>query len=95
VNIVWISEALSAGYDGIILIGCKYGEDYQCHFIKGSELAETRGENVKEKLQQMALENERVEIHQLQISEYARIPEIFNNFAKMIEDIGMNPFKGM
>jgi len=94
-NIVWISEALSAGYDGVILIGCKYGDDYQCHFIKGSELAETRGENVREKLQQMALENERVELHQLQISEYEKIPEIFNTFAELIEEIGMNPFKGM
>jgi len=94
-NIVWVSEALSAGYDGIILVGCKYGDDYQCHFIKGSELAETRGDNVKEKLEQMALENERVVLHQLQISEYEKLPEIFNNMAEVIEDVGMNPFKGM
>jgi quinone-modifying oxidoreductase subunit QmoB len=95
VNIVWITEALSAGYDGIILMGCKFGEDYQCHFIRGSELAEIRGENVKEKLQQMALENERVELHQIEIADYEKIPQIFNNFAEMIEEIGMNPFKGM
>jgi len=95
VNSVWVTEALSAGYDGILLIGCKYGDDYQCHFIKGSELAATRGENIREKLQQMAMENERVELHELQISEYDRIPEIFNNFQKVIEKYGMNPFKGM
>ncbi len=95
VNIVWMSEALSAGYDGIILIGCKYGDDYQCHFVKGSELAETRGDNVREKLQQMALEEERLELHQLQMTEFEKIPEIFDKFAEMIEDIGMNPFKGM
>ncbi len=95
VNTVWISEALSVGYDGIILIGCKYGDDYQCHFVRGSELADIRGDNVKEKLQQMALENERVELHQLQISEFERIPEIFNTFTEVIDTIGMNPFKGM
>jgi quinone-modifying oxidoreductase, subunit QmoB len=95
INIVWITEALSAGYDGIILVGCKYGDDYQCHFIRGSELAETRGENVREKLQAMALEDERVQLHQLQISEYEKLPKIFDDFAEMIEDIGMNPFKGM
>ena len=61
VNTVWVTEAMSAGYDGVILIGCKYGDDYQCHFIKGSELAVTRGENIREKLEQMAMENERVE----------------------------------
>jgi quinone-modifying oxidoreductase subunit QmoB len=95
VNSVWITEAISAGYDGVILVGCKYGDDYQCHFIKGSELAVTRGDNIREKLQQMAMENERVEIHELQISEYARLPEIFDNFMEVIETYGMNPFKGM
>jgi quinone-modifying oxidoreductase subunit QmoB len=95
VNIEWVKEAVSSGFDGVILIGCKYGDDYQCHFIKGSELADSRGENIREKLEQMAMENERVELHQLQISEYERLPEIFNKFAEMIEEIGMNPFKGM
>jgi len=95
VNSVWITEAVSAGFDGIILIGCKYGDDYQCHFCKGSELAFSRGDNIREKLEQMQMENQRVELHQLQISEYEKLPEIFNNFANMIEEIGMNPFKGM
>jgi quinone-modifying oxidoreductase subunit QmoB len=94
-NVVWVNEAISAGYDGIILIGCKYGDDYQCHFVKGSELAASRQQNVREKLEQMAMENERVELHQLQITEYQRLPEIFSKFAELIEEIGMNPFKGM
>jgi quinone-modifying oxidoreductase subunit QmoB len=95
VNTVWVTEAVSAGYDGILLIGCKYGDDYQCHFIKGSELAVTRGENIREKLEQMAMENERVQLHQLEISEYDRLPEIFDSFMEVIEEYGMNPFKGM
>ncbi len=95
INSVWVSEAMSVGYDGVILIGCKYGDDYQCHFIKGSELASTRTDNIREKLQQMAMENERIELHQLQISEYAKLPEIFENFMSVIEEYGMNPFKGM
>jgi len=94
-NPVFVTDALSAGFDGVIMIGCKYGDDYQCHFIKGSELADYRGDNIREKLEQMAMENERVELHQLQISEYGKLPEIFNNFAELIEEIGMNPFKGM
>lgn len=95
INIVWITEAISAGYDGIILIGCKYGDDYQCHFVKGSELAASRSENVREKLEQMAIENERVELHQLDISEYEQLPKIFENFMEVLEEYGMNPFKGM
>jgi len=95
VNTVWISEAVSAGYDGVVLIGCKYGDDYQCHFIKGSELADTRGENIRDKLQKMALENDRVELHQLEIADYEKLPQIFDDFMKVIDKYGMNPFKGM
>ncbi len=95
VNMVWISEALSAGYDGITLIGCKYGDDYQCHFVKGSELASTRGSNARETLEKMAMEIERLEIHQLEISEYQRLPELLDSFTEVIEEYGMNPFKGM
>ena len=95
INVSWIAESVSAGFDGVILIGCKYGDDYQCHFIKGSELAVARGDNIKEKLEKMALENERVQLHQLQISEYRRLPEIFEELAEVVEEYGMNPFKGM
>lgn len=95
VNIIWIADALSMGYDGIILIGCKYGEDYQCHFIRGSELANKRMENVQEKLKQLALEPERVGFYTLSIDEYDKIPAIFNSFVDEIVKIGPNPYKDM
>ncbi len=94
VNIVWIADALSAGYDGILLVGCKSGDDYQCHFVRGSELMGTRGDNIREKLKQLALEDERVRVEELSISEYAKLPQIINEFSDEIEEIGMNPFKG-
>ncbi|MFO7654130.1 MAG: FAD-dependent oxidoreductase [Candidatus Krumholzibacteriia bacterium] len=94
VNTVWIGDSLSAGFDGVLLIGCKYGDDYQCHFIRGSELANTRMENVQDKLKQLALEEERVQIHTLAIDEYDRLPKLVNDFADEIEEMGMNPFKG-
>ena len=94
VNVVWIADALSRGFDGILLVGCKSGDDYQCHFIRGSELMGTRGDNIREKLIQLALEEERVRVEELPISDYERLPQIINEFAEQIEEIGMNPFKG-
>jgi len=94
VNIVWIADALSKGIDGVLLIGCKYGDDYQCHFIKGSELANDRIENIQETLQRLALEAERVQVLQLSISEYDKLPQIFDDFLEKIEEIGLNPYKG-
>ncbi|MBO4301168.1 MAG: hydrogenase iron-sulfur subunit, partial [Desulfovibrio sp.] len=35
VNAIWVSDAMSKGFDGVMLLGCKYGDDYQCHFVKG------------------------------------------------------------
>ncbi len=93
INTVWIADALSRGYDGILLVGCKSGDDYQCHFIKGSELMDKRSENVREKLTQLALEEERVRLEQLPISDFEKLPQIINEFAEQIDEIGMNPFK--
>ena len=77
-NIVWIADALSRGIDGVMLMGCKYGEDYQCHFAKGSELANRRLENVKETLQRLQLEPERIEVSQIAIDQYDKLPGMIN-----------------
>lgn len=95
VSTSWIADALSAGFDGVMLIGCKHGDDYQCHFIRGSELANIRMENVQEKLKQLVLEPERVEIHELAIDEYEKIPVLFNDFYETIKSVGPNPYKDM
>ncbi|MFC1970913.1 FAD-dependent oxidoreductase [Chloroflexota bacterium] len=95
INIVWIADALSKGIDGIIMIGCKYGDDNQCHFIKGSELANYRMEKVQETLQRLVLESERIQVLELSISEYDRLPQIFDDFMNKIQEIGPNPYKDM
>lgn len=95
VNKIWISDALSQGFDGIMQIGCKPGDDYQCHFIHGSELTQTRGENIQETLDKMMLEPERIRTEFLEINEYHKIPDIINDYVEEIELIGPNPFKGM
>lgn len=93
-NLVWIADSLSSGMDGIILIGCKHGDDYQCHFIKGSELAKYRLEKVQETLNRLQLESDRIQVHQLSINEYDKIPEIVNSMVETIDKFGLNPFKG-
>jgi quinone-modifying oxidoreductase subunit QmoB len=94
-NSVWVGDALSSGFDGVMLMGCKKGDDYQCHFVRGSELAEYRMGNVKEKLKQLVLEEERVEIQDIGISDYGKIPKIFDDFLETIESVGLNPYKDM
>ena len=95
VNKVWLSDALSQGFDGIMQIGCKPGDDYQCHFITGSELMETRAENMQETFQTMMLEPERLKTVFIEINEYNKIPEIINDYVEEIEELEPNPFKDM
>jgi quinone-modifying oxidoreductase subunit QmoB len=94
VNIVWVGEALSRGIDGVMLLGCKRGDDYQCHYIKGSELAHKRLENLQETLSRLALETERVQVLELARNEMVRIPALFDEFAETLEGLGANPLKG-
>ncbi len=93
-NVIWIKDALSQGMDGVFLLGCKHGDDYQCHFVKGSELAEIRVKKIGDALASLALEEERVVQYEVAIDDYPRIPEIINDFVKQIEELGPNPFKG-
>jgi quinone-modifying oxidoreductase subunit QmoB len=93
-NLVWINEALSRGIDGVILIGCKHGDDYQCHYVRGSELATTRLGNLQETLTRLALEPERVKVIELSHDESDRIPQLLDEFADELEELGASPLKG-
>ncbi len=93
-NTIWIKDALAQGMDGAIIIGCKHGDDYQCHFMKGSELAEIRVKKIGDALSSLALEEERVRFEEIAIDEYDKLPGILSDFVAEIEDLGPNPFKG-
>ena len=93
VNTIWISDALNSGYDGIVLMGCQKGENYQCHFVKGSELAHVRMSKVDDTLETLNLEKERVETYEVAITDIERAPQLINAMAETVEKVGMSPFK--
>ena len=95
VNLVNVSDALSAGYDGIMFMGCKYGDDYQCHFSKGSELCNTRLSKVQETIGRLNLEPERIRQFEISMNDYARLPKIIDDFVEELDQFGPNPFKGL
>lgn len=93
VNTIWITDALNSGYDGVILMGCQKGDNYQCHFVKGSEMAHYRMSKIDDTLEQLNLEKERVQTYEVSIADIHRIPQIINDMEKLIGEIGMSPFK--
>jgi quinone-modifying oxidoreductase, subunit QmoB len=94
VTTVWISTALEKGYDGVMLMGCKSGDDYQCHFVKGSGIAQERMAKVGETLKSLMLEEERVVVEEVSIADSNAIGGVLDRFTDRIVEIGFNPFKG-
>jgi quinone-modifying oxidoreductase subunit QmoB len=94
VNTIWIKDALAQGMDGVFLLGCKHGDDYQCHFVKGSELANVRMSKIGDALASLALETERVAQFEAAIDDYDKIPGMINAFVEKVVAMGPNPFKG-
>ncbi len=93
VNMVWIREAMNGGIDGVLMVGCKYGDDYQCHYAVGSELADRRLANMREAVERMQIEPERLKLTQLAIHEYGKLPGMIDEFAAEIARMGMNPMR--
>ena len=93
VNTIWVTDALNSGYDGIVLMGCQKGENYQCHFVKGSEMAGIRMSKIDDTLETLSLEKERVETYEVAITDIERAPRLINDMAEAVEKMGMSPFK--
>jgi quinone-modifying oxidoreductase subunit QmoB len=93
INTIWITDALNSGYDGIVLMGCQKGENYQCHFVKGSEMAQMRMSKVDETLKTLNLEKERISTYEVAITDIDRAPQLINDMAEAVEKIGLSPFK--
>jgi quinone-modifying oxidoreductase subunit QmoB len=94
VNTIWITDALNSGYDGVMMMGCKKGDDYQCHFVKGSELAHYRMSKIGDTLTQLGLEPERVITHEVAITDNRRVAKLIDDYVAQITEIGMSPMKG-
>jgi len=94
-SLLLINDALSGGYDGVVLMGCKPGDDYQCHFVKGSAMAKERLSKIAETLKSMQLEPERVTMVEASIADSARLPKVIDELVATFDTIGPNPFKGL
>jgi quinone-modifying oxidoreductase subunit QmoB len=93
INTIWVTDALNSGYDGIILMGCQKGENYQCHFVKGSEIAHIRMSKIDDTLKSLSLEEERVATYEVAITDIERAPKLIADMVEVVERVGMSPFK--
>jgi quinone-modifying oxidoreductase subunit QmoB len=78
-----------------MMMGCRKGDDYQCHFVKGSELAQDRMGKIGDTLKQLGLGTERVVTHEVAITDARRVAQLVNDYAAQLKEIGMSPMKGL
>ncbi len=93
VSLSWVTDSLNNGFDGIVMMGCQRGDDYQCHFVRGSAMAAERMAKVGDTLSTLNLEPERVIVHEVAITDIERAPRLIKEMEEVVEKVGMSPFK--
>lgn len=84
-----VVEALQAGADGVIVLGCHPGE---CHYLEGNYRAVGRMTLLKRMLGQFGIEEERVRLDWVSASEGVRFASIVNQMTEAIRALG--PLRG-
>lgn len=90
VDPVLAATALLRGADGVLIAGCHPGD---CHYRKGNYYARRRFALLKETLETLGLDSNRLMLAWISASEGQRFGEVTNEFAQRIREMGPNPMK--
>lgn len=83
-------RAIEDGADGVYVAGCLEGE---CHFLTGNVKAKKKVQYVKNVLEEIGIEPERVEMFNLSSGEGPRFAEIAKEMVERIKELGPSPVK--
>jgi F420-non-reducing hydrogenase iron-sulfur subunit len=84
----FILEALQAGADGVLVLGCHPGE---CHYLEGNYRTVARMALLKNMLAQFGIEADRVRLDWVSASEGVRFAGIVNQVTEAVRALG--PFQ--
>jgi len=76
------------GADGILIAGCHPGD---CHYDKGNYYARRRYALLKNVMEVLKLDPERLELAWISASEGKRYADVVNRFTEKIKKLGPNP----
>jgi coenzyme F420-reducing hydrogenase delta subunit len=83
-------EAFEQGADGVCVLGCMEGD---CHFLKGNYRAKLRVNRCKQRLDEIGIGGERLEMFNLSAAMGPRFAEIAREFTERIRQLGPSPLK--
>ena len=90
VDVIHLLHAIEDGADGVFLAGCLEGG---CHFLEGNFKAKNRVRFVKNLLDRIGIQAERLEMFNLSSAEGPRFAEIVNEMTKKIKALGPSPLR--
>lgn len=85
VNPLYIFKALQNGADGVLVSGCHPGD---CHYISGNLIARRKFTLLKNFLQDMGIEPERVQFSWVSAAEGGRFAQIVEKITNEIKKLG-------
>ncbi len=90
VAIIHLMKALERGADGVLVAGCMEGD---CHFQAGNLRAKKQVAYVRQLIEAIGLEPDRVAMYNLSSGEGPRFAEICREMTDKIRQLGPNPVK--
>jgi len=72
-----VMEALNAGYDGVLVVGCHPGD---CHFISGNKMCEKKLKLLRDVLGRSGLDPRRIRLEWISASEANKFAEVVSDF---------------
>lgn len=87
---IYILRAFEAGADGVFVAGCLEG---QCHYQVGNYHAKARVRYLKERLEEVGIGGQRLEMFNLSSAQGPRFAEIAREMTERISALGPTPLK--
>jgi F420-non-reducing hydrogenase iron-sulfur subunit len=91
VDPLFILEAFRNGADGVLVAGCHLGD---CHYVSGNNYTEFRIKLIKNALETIGLDPERLRLEWISASEGEKFAAVVKSMVDYIKKVGMNPLRG-
>ncbi|MFH1674753.1 MAG: hydrogenase iron-sulfur subunit [Pseudomonadota bacterium] len=91
ISVTRLLKAFEQGADGVYVAGCW---EETCHNIRGSKIAKKRVDYVKNVLDQLNIEPERIEMYMISREPNRGFIEVAKEMTERIKKLGPSPLKG-
>jgi F420-non-reducing hydrogenase iron-sulfur subunit len=90
VEVLHLLKAIEAGADGVVVIGCKFGE---CYFKEGNYRAQKKVERARSLLEEVGLEQDRLRFDFVPGPGAKKFASIISTMTEEVKALGPNPLR--